>query len=345
MDLAIAEGIGPFLGRLLRLGRVATERLEDAERLRRQADAAVAAEMVRSDLLSEVGEALAAAGIRFLWLKGVALQRLCYPPGGRSMTDVDLLVDSADFAGALAVAGRLGFRPRPGAPRTHWGAAGHEQEIERGDQVLDLHRALAEWPLCAAEAAELFGNAETTAGGPGVPAPIDLAFGLAIDQARQAARPRLRALLDACLLLPAIADPSEFVARAARWKARRVAALWLASVDEAQPLPLRWRQAAVDLSGGKEPPALLAEIAPPPPGPYPRSLARSPALVFRLVDEAWRAAAFLASQAALGALSWSDTRRRSLAAASPQSHRRLADRGAEGLGAAGGEPRPPESPG
>ncbi|HVK73797.1 MAG TPA: nucleotidyltransferase family protein [Kofleriaceae bacterium] len=93
----------------------------------------------RAAALTEAVAALADAAVPVILLKGVAYAGSIYPdPAERPMSDIDLLVPSADFDRAARTLGRLGY----------WHAGGpaqltvtrHAVTFKRRDAAVDLHR-------------------------------------------------------------------------------------------------------------------------------------------------------------------------------------------------------------
>jgi len=124
------------------------------ESTRRRADAA---RTIDVDLVTEtVVEALAAAGVRTIVLKGPVLARLLYDHGElRAYNDVDLLIGEPDVERAGERLLALGFSPlvTEDALRGHRPVHAHEWTGPRGVSV-DLHRTL---PGVTVSRAEAFG--------------------------------------------------------------------------------------------------------------------------------------------------------------------------------------------
>jgi putative nucleotidyltransferase-like protein len=122
---------------------------DHAQLLTRHREAMMCAISLERDLL-EVGEALGAARIGHVVLKGPAVAHVGYPdPSWRPFGDVDVLVPSDRFHAACLVLSGLGYRrtfvdPRPGfAARFGKGAA----HIGPDGLEVDLHRLLADGPF------------------------------------------------------------------------------------------------------------------------------------------------------------------------------------------------------
>jgi putative nucleotidyltransferase-like protein len=122
---------------------------QQTELLTHHREAMVCAVSLERDLV-DVGEALGAARIRHVVLKGPAVAHACYPdPSWRPFGDVDVLVPSDRFDAACLVLSYLGYErafvdPRPGfAARFGKGAA----HVGADGLEVDLHRLLADGPF------------------------------------------------------------------------------------------------------------------------------------------------------------------------------------------------------
>jgi len=93
-------------------------------------------------------EALSAAGIPTIMLKGLAYQNTLYPtPGTRATSDIDLLVPHARRRDAFGVLDRLGFEPRAAA--AGFDEPDYHEVAWTGRSVeIDLHLALAPFVRC-----------------------------------------------------------------------------------------------------------------------------------------------------------------------------------------------------
>ncbi len=114
-------------------------------------------------------DALEAEGHRVVLIKGGSfLVRFGGSDVGiRPMSDLDLLVDPHAFAAAGQVLTRLGFAPASGRFRFSRRAAPSRPFVQRfgAAQVeLDLHRAVAQWPLAGTLRRELFAGAARVGG-------------------------------------------------------------------------------------------------------------------------------------------------------------------------------------
>jgi hypothetical protein len=122
---------------------------QHADLLARQREAMVCALSLERDLV-DVGEALAAAGIEHVVLKGPAVARVGYPdPSWRPFGDVDLLVPSDRFDAACLVLSYLGYRRTFVDPRPRFAARFGKGAAHVGSDGLevDLHRLLADGPF------------------------------------------------------------------------------------------------------------------------------------------------------------------------------------------------------
>jgi hypothetical protein len=105
------------------------------ESLRSRARAVLAANLGWRRLFEELRDALAAAGIPALPIKGVDVAFVTYPsPACRPMTDVDILVSPHDYKTAGDVLRREGFVPLPGE-KWWWPS----RTFLRGRDTVDLH--------------------------------------------------------------------------------------------------------------------------------------------------------------------------------------------------------------
>ena len=115
--------------------------------------------------LVEGSNALAAAGVKTVVLKGMAYEALVYPiPGTRPATDIDLLVPRSARPTAFQVFASLGFQPAAGGPGFDEPDY-HEVSLRRGDVNVDLHFGLAPFVRGAIDYDELWAAT--------VPLPID----------------------------------------------------------------------------------------------------------------------------------------------------------------------------
>jgi len=131
------------------MGALALSAEQHTDVVMRHREAMVCAVSLERDLV-DVGEALEAAGIEQVVLKGPTVAHVGYPdPSWRPFGDVDLLVPSDRFSAACSVLSYLGYRrtfvdPRPGfAARFGKGAA----HVGSDGLEVDLHRLLAEGPF------------------------------------------------------------------------------------------------------------------------------------------------------------------------------------------------------
>ncbi|MFA6435338.1 MAG: nucleotidyltransferase family protein [Elusimicrobiales bacterium] len=89
--------------------------------------------------LEEIGPAAAEKDLRFLLLKGSALlTQGVYGPREREMTDLDLLVRSADETGFIALLAQLKFRPMENSSQAYYRPASRSAP----PVIVDLHTGL-----------------------------------------------------------------------------------------------------------------------------------------------------------------------------------------------------------
>lgn len=113
MGTARSEGIAPLLAKRLRRLPGVPPRL--AATLRHQRVQIESLELLREERLRQLLDALAAAGIDAVLMKGAALAYWLYAsPGLRPRTDNDLLIREADIASARAVLEKLGYEVAAG---------------------------------------------------------------------------------------------------------------------------------------------------------------------------------------------------------------------------------------
>jgi Uncharacterised nucleotidyltransferase len=120
----------------------------------------------RNMMLAQAAEqcldALSAADVPVIVLKGLAYESLYGTAGARPTADVDLLVPDDRRRAAFAVLDRLGFEPRAAAPGFDE-ADYHEVAWRRGNVEVDLHLALAPHVRCHINYADVWASATTAA--------------------------------------------------------------------------------------------------------------------------------------------------------------------------------------
>lgn len=218
------------------------------------------ADLLRGRVLERVAAALSADGLTAMLVKGAALALTVYPPGSRSMNDVDLLVRRRDRARAIRALERAGFVRHPARDRPFSGERLGEAQftVDCGviPSVVEVHTSLdkiAPRPLSGRglfERAQPAPSAKPLAGLL-VPSPEDHALLVAIHAAGNELRHAI-GLLDMELLLRSGLDRRALVARSREARLTSVMflvtatlrALGAASVDDAlvaafDPGPLR----------------------------------------------------------------------------------------------------------
>lgn len=111
-------------------------------------------------IAEEVVQALAAAGLRTIVLKGLAYETHLYRlAGARPTSDIDLLVPGERRREAFGVLNRLGFEPRAAAPGFDEPNY-HEVAWTRKGIEVDLHLALAPLARCRIDYAAVWREAE-----------------------------------------------------------------------------------------------------------------------------------------------------------------------------------------
>ncbi|MBM4459719.1 MAG: nucleotidyltransferase family protein [Chloroflexi bacterium] len=227
--------------------------------------AAIARAELQSRRLAEALDALTAAGVTAVLLKGAALASSVYPdPACRPMGDFDLWVSAAEMAPSQAALERLGYVQHIKAERPPALQALHLGEIQMiappaaGGGLVELHWGVfpGVWlqQIAAVPEAELRARAVpiVAAGRPALAlAPEDAVIHVAVHLAvnHQMAAPWLRGLLDMALLARGGVDWLAITERAQAW--RVATAVWL-------PLHL-----AAGLLGLTEAAPALARLRPP----------------------------------------------------------------------------------
>jgi hypothetical protein len=107
----------------------------------------VARNLILATVAGDCVEALAAADVPSIVLKGLAYDALYPTPGARATGDIDLLVPNARRRAAFTVLDRLGFEPRAAAPG--FDDADYHEVAWTGRSVeVDLHMGLAPFARC-----------------------------------------------------------------------------------------------------------------------------------------------------------------------------------------------------
>ena len=185
--------------------------------LRAHAQATLAANVVRLQAARELAGALDAVGVPYVLLKGGAMLVLApHSVRTRAMSDLDVLVDPADFTTAQRIAEGLGYRrvdaPRPVSER--WTC---ELELRRTDgafvSAIDLHRGLHHGALWRALSSGVLAR-RVRVDGVAIPSADDALLVIAAHRARHAYRGDLRELADAWDLLPLVTDADALAALA-----------------------------------------------------------------------------------------------------------------------------------
>lgn len=238
-------------------------------------------------LLRKVGDvldALDAASIDALLLKGTSLATRCYPtPATRPMVDIDILVRHCNAERAFEILGAAGWRPIKRTPARQLVAYAHAVSFVRGQTNLDLHwNAL--WPQRTADADRAFWDSAQRVDHQGraafVLAPTDELFHACMHGARRsqnayswAPLPLIRWITDAFMIARhAEIDWARLDALAGRFHARlhlRDAFLCLRGFGFAVPdeLLASWARTAsaadelhYDLALAPRPPRFFAEL-------------------------------------------------------------------------------------
>ena len=186
-------------------------------------------EMRRIADLGRIGSALDAARIPWLVLKGPILAATVYPPGTRTMLDLDLLVHEADMARAIGALQALGYfvPPRFAGTMMNAGDAPPMVNGQPDSPVIELH-SLLDSVLVDDAALEAAWDSHRV---------VDLGHGLAVpalDRAEFFAHVvthvsrhhrfegELRSLLDVALLLRSPETDFDWKTVAVEWRRRRI---------------------------------------------------------------------------------------------------------------------------
>src|SRR5262245_9339285 len=129
-----------------------------AETLRRDRLLTIARNLQLAQAAEECAEALTAAGVPVVLLKGLAYNLTIYDEAGaRPTADVDVLVPDAARRTAFATLDRLGFEPRAAAAGFD-DADYHEVAWSRSGVDIDLHLLLAPLARCHIDYRDLWGS-------------------------------------------------------------------------------------------------------------------------------------------------------------------------------------------
>jgi hypothetical protein len=129
-----------------------------AETLRRDRVLTIARNLQLAQAAEECAEALTAAGVPVVLLKGLSYNLTIYEEAGaRPTADIDLLVPDAARRTAFETLDRLGFEPRAAAPGFDE-ADYHEVAWARGGVDVDLHLALAPLARCQIDYRDLWAS-------------------------------------------------------------------------------------------------------------------------------------------------------------------------------------------
>jgi hypothetical protein len=131
-----------------------------AEAFRRDRVVTTARNMMLGQAAEECVQALQAAGLETVVLKGLDYEaRLYSAPGSRPTADVDLLVANQARRAAFEILDGLGFEPRAAAPGFD-DADYHEVAWTRQGVEVDLHMALAPFARCRIDYGAVWREAE-----------------------------------------------------------------------------------------------------------------------------------------------------------------------------------------
>ncbi|RMF72655.1 MAG: hypothetical protein D6738_10670 [Acidobacteria bacterium] len=253
-ELARRHRVAPLLARRLDeaglLGRLAPEARDGLRR------AVLDAQLALSRLEAMAGpalDALSAAGVPAILLKGAALGTLVYgDPSLRPMTDVDVLVPDARVEDALAALDAAGFDVPDARTLAFWRRAYYNVPVARRDGLeatLEVHWSIAQRGRHAPDVDGLFGRARPApfAGRQArAPGPADLLLHQALHLSYHYFEPKLIWLYDLALLFGEDPDEDPLWPRARAWGMAIPLALAVLAVERAFPgtVPERHRERA-----------------------------------------------------------------------------------------------------
>jgi len=231
-ELARVEGLAPLLGSRLLLGGLAADAAATGI-LGRAHREELARSLLRAGAFRPLREALVAARIPVLLLKGAALERMIYAPGERPMNDIDFLVAPADFRPARALAASLGARPIGPPLRRLTRSQEYAEPMALPPGVgIEIHSALCPAPLFAVDAAGLFARAARCEDGALIPDPVDLFLILAIHAAKHGFSLPFRAVVDGLRLAAAVPlDAATLVERTRAFRAGAAVSAWVSLLE------------------------------------------------------------------------------------------------------------------
>ncbi|MBP7148407.1 MAG: nucleotidyltransferase family protein [Acidobacteria bacterium] len=240
--LAREHRVSGLLARALERSGVMQRLASDAWlRLRRDLLDAQHERAALEQVFREAADALDAAGIRFVALKGLALGALAYAePSLRPISDVDLLVAPAQLDAAVEALAARGFGRPSEADRAFWREAYYNIPLAApgGHGSVEIHWSIAQRGRHAPDVAGILERARDLplAGRAArIPGEADLVLHQALHLAYHYFQPKLIWIHDLALLFGSARDTDEVVERARAWGMTVPLALAVAHAEKVFP--------------------------------------------------------------------------------------------------------------
>jgi hypothetical protein len=232
VELALSEGLGPWLGARVAEARVAVPPRR-VEHLVWEHQMCLASNLVRARAARVFAERCHRAGVALAWLKGMAMIEGFIDPGSRSMADLDVLVPASRWHDACRLAGELPCARAIGpASRGYTTAHDYVRAFSLASGVtLEVHRFVCEASLFGIDHEGpdgLFARAIPGTSGVLALQPGDLFLTLAAHAAKHTFELPLRSFLDGIVMMRAGSlDLRRLEARAIEWRMSKAFRLWL----------------------------------------------------------------------------------------------------------------------
>jgi len=245
VDLALWEGVAPWLGARIAQARVAIPAAR-AGQIIWEHQMCLASNLVRSHAAGAFLGRCQRAGIPVTWLKGMALIDGIIDPGARSMTDVDLLVPASRWHEACRLAIDMpGARDQDPPARAFTSAHDYVRAFSLPSGVtLEVHRFVCEASLFRIDHEGpdgLFARAVPGTAGLSVLEEGDLFLTLAAHAAKHTFELPLRSFLDGIVLMQrGRLNFDQLRYRARAWRMERALRLWLQSLAALAPWLSAW---------------------------------------------------------------------------------------------------------
>jgi len=250
VDLALSEGLGPWLGMRLARQSVSVPAAR-VEQLVWEHEMCLAANLVRTRAVRAVAERCHGSGIALAWLKGMSMIQGFIDPGARSMTDVDLLVPPSRWHEACRLAaGMPGAREQGPPSRAYTTAHDYVRAFTLPSGVtLEVHRFVCEASLFTLDYEGrdgLFARAVPGASGVSVLEEGDLFLTFAAHAAKHTFELPLRSFLDGIVLMQrGHLNFDELKLRARQCRMEKALRLWVRTLITLAP----WLAAPPDDQG------------------------------------------------------------------------------------------------